>query len=498
MFSKKKGTVIGTPGASSRNASSKIRQGFTRLSWKARIGLALFGSIAGLVTALALGFNPLSGIALLAAFALFVSGLFVAPAIWSVISVLALYSVVAIPFAGILVSRAAGGRVDLSVAIEASLSLMTAALLVSWFAMRFSRSAPWKSLALALVSASAVGFAVSFMVPSASFNAMFISMALVTAYRCGGKDLAEGAFTWVADKVRPGEEDEFFEEVSEVSPRESRVSAEKRTADALTEMNTDTLVFHDVVAGKSSAIAHVVISTTGVSIISSVVAKAHLTETAQRGLTIPGVDLSAQVAAILEQRNALAKTLKMRPEAIHLVIAVHGGGFILENVAKSFAVYSAESAKRKLTDIHVTSADEIMSVVDTGLDMWNPIERRAITRRARIKLTPAHLSKNLNEPSNEEEFLMALIDDDGRESSIALALNESESTAWMLPGTAVVIETSQGVVGDIIITGELARNENNELVVPVCAVEEWMASQEEERTPDIHWIKAAKIHKDNF
>lgn len=498
MFSKKKGTVIGTPGASSRNASSKIRQGFSRLSWKARIGLALFGSIAGFVTALALGLNPLSGIALLAAFTLFVSGLFVAPAIWAVISVLALYAVTTIPFAGFLMSLAAGGRVDFSTAIEASLSLLTAALLVSWFMMRFSRSAPWQSLALAIGISSIAGVVVSVLFPAMAFNAIFISMALVTLYRCGGRDIAEGAFTWLKDKFRKDEDQIFFEEVSESNPLRSRISAEQLTADALNEMNEETLVFHDVVAGKSLPIAHVVISTTGVSIVASVNAEGHLRETTQSGLIIPGVDLSAQVASLLDQRESLANALKMRPEATHLVIAVHGKGFQLESVSKSFAVYSSDSAKRKLADIHVTSADQLLSIVDTGLDMWSPIERRAIVRRARIKLTPAHLSKNtVEETDSAQGFLMAVIDEDGREST-PLSGGESENVSWMLPGTKVLVDTSEGTVGDIIITGELVRNDANELIAPVCAIEEWMDAQEEERTPEVAWIRIANIHRDNF
>jgi hypothetical protein len=497
MFKKSRGTSIGTPGASSKTANSAIRKGFSKLSWKARLGLGLFGSIAGLITALALGLNPLSGVAVLAAFTLFVSGLFVAPAIWGAIAVLGVYGLLAIPFAGSLLSNVLGVRVALTTAIEGGISLITAALLASWFIMRFSRTAVWKALTWTLFGASILSFAIVALIPAVGFNAALISMGLFTLYHCGAKDWVLGTFSLLKDKFYAKEsEDEFFDDVEDSAPFRDRAVAEQKTAQCLKEIHNGTIVYHDVSAKKSSAIPHVIISSTGVSLIHSAMVSGHIYETKQKGLVLPGIDMSSTIATLLEQRASLAKALKAREDAIQLVITIHDKGDTLKGIARTFAVY-ADSTGRKTGDVNVVSGDELMSIVDTGLDLWSPLSQRAVARRANFALKPAHLAiSGKSDSLNSDLIKIALVDTDGKEMSTPVTADEANSNSWMLPGTPVAIDTSQGVVADIVIAGNATRNAASEVVYPVCAIEEWEIASEEERSPVVAWILASNIHKD--
>jgi hypothetical protein len=498
MISKRKGTSVGTPGASAKTASSSIRKGFSKLSWKARLGLGIFGSVAGLIAALALGLNPLSGIAVLAAFTLFVSGLFVAPAIWGAISVLSLYGLIAIPYAGSVLSLVLGSRVTLTTAVEGGISLMTAALLSSWFIMRFSRTSVWKALAITLFGASIAAYTALAVLPSLGFNTVLIAIALFTLYYCGAKDWIVGGYSLLRDKLNKENSDLVaFNEVEEDAPLKNRASAEVLTANYLNEINSETIVYHDVSAKKSSAIPHVVISSTGVSLVHSAITSGHIYETNKLGLVVPGVDMSSTIATMLEQRAALAKSLKTREDAIQLVITVHSKSDDLEKISRTFAIY-ADSTGRKNADVNVVSGDELLGIVDTGLDLWSPVSQRAVARRAHFALKPAHLVSDKSENSiASDDIKVAAVDTDGRETNAPVSVQEAEATRWMLPGTPIAIETTQGMIADVVIAGELARNANSEIVYPVCAIEEWEIAYEEGREPEVAWILATNIYKDS-
>lgn len=497
MIKKNRGTSVGTPGASAQTASSTIRKGFSKLSWKARLGLGLFGSVAGLVAALALGFSPLSGIAVLAAFTLFVSGLFVAPAIWGAIAVLGIYGLLAIPFAGSVLSALFGTRVTLSTALEGGISLMTAALLASWFVMRFSRSAPWKALSWTLFGSSAVAFALISVFPAVGFNGPLIAMGLFTLYHCGAKDWVLGGYSLIKDRIgNTSEQDAFFEDVEE-APLKNRVSAERMTADTLKDINSGTIVYHDVVAKKSSAIPHVIISSTGISMVHSVLTSGHIHETKQRGLVIPGLDMSEKIGQMLDQRSSLAKVLKAREDAIQLIITVHDKAGNLVDLSRTFAIY-ADSSGRKTADVNVVSGDQLMAIVDTGLDLWSPLSQRSVARRANLFLKPAHLAQvETEDTAGADSLKIAMVDTDGREVTAPITEAEAEVTAWMKPGARVAIDTSQGTVADIVIAGEAARNAASDIVFPVCALEEWHLAKEETREPEVAWILASNIYKDS-
>lgn len=500
MF-KKKGTAVGTPGGSTQKSSSKLNHAFTKLSWKAKLGLALLGVFVGLVTALATGLNPLSGAALLAAFVLFIAGVASAPAVWGVITILVGYAIFAIPFSSFIITNAAGFIVDLSIATSGGIGLITAAFLAAWFALKFARIAAWKALSWALALSAVAGFVGAYIIPSWGLNTVLAAMAIVTLYHSGLGDALKGAFSWAQEKLSKQERG-YVDTVFESDPAAVKVDAERKTAKALNNITEKTMVFHDVTLDRKNVIPHFVISTTGLSLLASFGIDGPVRETKQKGLIIPGVDLGNVVNVLLENRASAAKGLKVREDSIRIVLVLHGeGSASVEGISKTFAAYNADSGKRKVADVFVVSEDELMSLVDTGLDMWSPLNMRAVIRRARLKMKPAHIfniDQNRIHAVNNAVRL-ATLDEDGREVVAAVSDAERDNIDWMLPGTQVLVNTSKGLVGDIVIAGSLSRNsESDELLVPVCAIEEWEAAGDDEREPEVHWIKASNISKDSY
>ena len=184
--------VYGRPG-SSANSNNALKQMYDNLSWGKKTIIFVVGSILGALSSLAIGINPLLGGALIAGLILFLASLFFNRGTWATILILAAYAIISVPLGGIMLASVS--QAQLVFAVEAGVSLFTAALLAGWLSLRYGKMAPWKILAIAFVSSSAVGLAVAQFSGANSINAARITMLLAVAYGCG-------VFSWITTGVK--------------------------------------------------------------------------------------------------------------------------------------------------------------------------------------------------------------------------------------------------------------------------------------------------------
>lgn len=492
MRNSKKNTgakVYGRPGASA-NSNNALRQAYADLSWGVKAAIFVVGAILGGLSSLAIGINPLLGGALIAGLILFLSSLFFNRGTWATLLLLATYALISIPLGGLIIASVS--QAQFVFAVEAGVSLFTAALLAGWLSLRYGRIAPWKILLIALPLSSVLGLIAAYIIPGSGINVARISMMLVVAYGCGVLDWVISTVQMVMDKVSPDEETDTYSNplvLSASDIRKNLSKAEQKTAHTLSEeLGEGYSVFNDVsVRNSKSTISHLAIGSSGVVLIASVAPTGDIIETTSAGLFIPGADIGSIASNLVEQRNTLSKALKMRADDIRLIIVAQSVKAEIAGLSKSFAAFDSVQSKLPTVQIMLLSNDTLTSGVAPGISVINPATRNILTRRAQTSLLPAG-----KRSSTGNAMIIAPITADGK---IMKPVSMEVSHDWIRIGNTVKLALKDKVVENMRIYTEPYTNENNELVVGLVLEEEWAIAEKNGDKPEVYSFPVSSLRR---
>jgi hypothetical protein len=492
MRNSKKNTgakVYGRPGASA-NSNNALRQAYADLSWGVKSVIFVVGAILGGLSSLAIGINPLLGGALIAGLILFLSSLFFNRGTWATLLLLATYALLSIPLGGLMVASVS--QAQFVFAVEAGVSLFTAALLAGWLSLKYGRVAPWKILLIALPLSSVLGLVATYIIPGSGINVARISMMVAVAYGCGVFDWVIQTVRMVIDKVSPDEEVETYSDplvLSESDIRKNLSKAEQKTAHTLAEeLGEGYSVFNDVsIKNSNSTIAHLAIGASGIVLIASVAPTGQIIETANAGLFIPGAEIGAIASDLVEQRRALSKALKIRIEDIELIIVAQSVKVDFEGLNKSFAAFDSAEAKLPTVNIRLLSNDTLVSGVAPGVYLISPSTKNVLARRAQTALLPA--SKR---STTGKTMVVAPITADGR---IMKPVSMDVAQDWLRIGNIVKLVLKDKVVENVRIFTEPYTNDNNEVVIGLVLEEEWVLAQSKNEEPEVYSFPVSSLRK---
>jgi hypothetical protein len=486
---KNRAKVYGIPGTSA-NSNNALKQAYSDLSWGKKTVIFAAGAILGGLSSLAIGINPLLGASLIAGLILFLSSLFFNKGTWATLLLLATYALISIPLGGIMIAPVS--QAQFVFAIEAGVSLFTAALLASWLSLRYGRVAPWKILIIALPLSSVLGLIMAYLIPGSGINVARISMMLVVAYGCGVLDWIISTVQMVKDKVSPLEEVESYKDtliLSSSAARKILSKAEQKTAQTLSnELGEGYSVFHDVMVKDSkSTISHLVIGSSGVVLIASIAPTGAIVETASAGLIIPGAEIGTVASDLVEQRSSLAKALKMRVDDIRLIIAVQDIKTDIKALGKSFAAFESDLSKLPTVRIMLLSNDMLTFEVAPGLDLISPATRNVLTHRAQTALLPA--SKR---STTGNSMIIAPITADGK---IMKPVSMDVAQDWIRVGNLVKLVLKDKIVENVRIHTEPYTNENNEIIIGLVLQEEWDIAEKSGEKPEVFSFPVSSLRK---
>ncbi len=480
--------VYGRPG-SSANSNNALKQMYDNLSWGKKTIIFVVGSILGALSSLAIGINPLLGGALIAGLILFLASLFFNRGTWATILILAAYAIISVPLGGIMLASVS--QAQLVFAVEAGVSLFTAALLAGWLSLRYGKMAPWKILAIAFVSSSAVGLAVAQFSGANSINAARITMLLAVAYGCG-------VFSWITTGVKvivnkfKKSNDSSYSNPLELSASDYKKvlsSSERKTAHKLAEvLDENYTVFHDVSVKESGAIPHVVVGPAGVFVLASIGVTGEILETASAGLIVPGVDIAQVASNLVSQRSVVAKALKIRIDEVSLGIVVHGARESkIENLSKSFAAFDRLDAKSPSATISLVSSDMVEYLVAPGMALISPANMAIIEYNAQSSFKPSSRRKE-----SDAAMVVAPITMDGK---ILKPAAMEVATNWIRIGATAKVSLQNKIIENVKIFTDPYTNDKDELVVGIVLQEEWDAYQNNGVAPEVFTFPVSNLLK---
>jgi hypothetical protein len=479
--------VFGRPG-SSANSNNALRQVYNNLSWGKKAAIFAVGSVLGALSSLAIGINPLLGGALIAGIILFLSSLFLNKGTWASLIILAAYAFVSIPLGGIIIAPIS--EAQLVYAVEAGVSLFTAALLAGWLSLRYGRMAPWKILGLALPISSVLGIVAGLLLPGSGINVARVSMFLVVAYGCGVLDWFVSGFQMLKDKFKKTSDEGYSNPLVLSANEQKKIlsAAEQKTAATLSEsLNSDYTVFHDVVTKQSkSTIAHMVVGPAGLFLVASVAPTGKIVETSSTGLSIPGVEIGKVASNLVEQRGDIAKALKIRTEDVKLVVVAQDVKLGVEGLSRSFAAFESVFAKIPTVNITLVSNDMLAYEVAPGIDLISPATRNVLVHRAQSVLKPS--SKRL---STESTMSVAAIDQDGK---IVKPSSMEVAEEWLRLGAVAKVAINDQIIDNVRIYLEPYTDDKGESVVGVVLDEEWKAYQSEGKKPEVFTFLVSSVY----
>lgn len=480
--------VYGRPG-SSTSSQNALKQMYENLSWGKKAIIFAAGTVLGALSSLAVGLNPLLGGALIAGLILFLASLFFNRGTWATILILATYAVISVPLGGFML--AASSQAQLVYAVEAGVSLFTAALLVGWLSLRYGRMAPWKIMGSAFAISSITGLAAAQISGDISLNVARITMLLVVAYGCGVYDWIATGVKVILAKIKKTDESDYSNPLalSDNDAKKVLSSSERKTAATLSEILDDNYtVFHDVSVKNSGSIPHVVIGPAGVFVLTSVGVTAEIIETAAAGLIVPGVDIGAVSKSMVSQRALVASALKVRIEEVSLGLVVHSArGAEIKDLSKSFAAFDRADAKTPAATINMVSTDMLEYLVAPGMALISPATVAIIEHRAQSVFKPS-----LKRQEENGSMVVAPISMDGK---IMKPATMETAQNWIRIGAVAKVNLQNKVVENVRIYTEPYINDKDELVVGIVLQEEWDSYKNNGTTPEVFTFPVANISK---
>lgn len=497
--------TIGRPGASARAAYRTQRVRIIALPWTAKLLYTAGFGLAGVIWALLIGANPISGLIVGLGLALTVGLLLLAPEPVILGAILATFIGFSVKLAAAFVAAATEtAYFSLGDAVGGAISLSGAGILATWITVKFSRGRRWLTLLLTLFGIVPAGFLLVTVVPGMGLYAAYLAMALVLMARCGTWGWVQGLAGLAIARLRA----RFARDRDRVPvpPRNSalagwlrRAEAEQRTAVALETLDEHHTILHDVKVGRHpNALAHVVIGPAGIFLIASVSTAGAITETASGGVQIEGLPLGVVTSTLLEQRRIVARKLKVRERDLSMLIVVHpqGAAEVAPDVRRKLAIFAANDGDLPSAHVLLLGAEMVSAEINSGILMMSALACQAASWRARLRLVPAGAPVPSRwEPT--EPVQVATVSEDGstRRPSPAPAEELAEPAlgdeldlfSWVESGVAVDVATSSGdILRGLRITGDLFRDANGALVVPVCVEKEWKAALRADRAPEAY------------
>lgn len=480
--------VYGRPG-SSANSNNALKQMYDNLSWGKKAVIFVVGTVLGALSSLAVGINPLLGGALIAGLILFLASLFFNRGTWATILILATYAAVSVPLGGIML--ASSSQAQLVYAVEAGVSLFTAALLVSWLSLRYGKMAPWKIMGIAFLSSSIVGVAVGQISGDLALNAARITMLIAVAYGCGVFGWVSTGIKVLVNKAKKLDDSDYDNPLvlSDSDAKKVLSSSERKTAAVLSSaLDENYTVFHDVAVKNSGTIAHVVIGPAGVFVLASAGVTSDIVETASAGLIVPGVDVGSLSSSLVSQRALVAAALKLRLEEVSLGLVVHSArGNELKELNKSFAAFHRADAKTPAATISMVSSDMLGYLVAPGMALISPATVAIIEHRAQGAFKPS-----LRRVAENGSMVVAPISLDGKimkPATMEIAQN------WIRVGVEAKVNLQDKIVDKVRIYTEPYINDKDELVVGIVLEEEWDNYKNKGITPEVFTFPVSAISK---
>lgn len=476
----------GQPGGSARSAHQTQRAHLSTLSWKSRAAWLATVAALGAVIAGSAGFSPLTGALVAATGVAAVTAIIAAPHWAALVGILAVYWPISF-VQGAWFTSAASGYGDY---VGGSSSLMVAAFVSTWAAVKYSRGRAWVTLAVALGASIVAGGLLLSIAPGLGLNAARLTLAMALLLRCGGWAWIAGAAGLAWDSLRTSfsrdrgpirDTQVSVDDAIEGSQWLLRAGAEQRTAEMLTALPAGFTVFHDIrLKGVPSALAHLVVGPSGVFVLASVPVNGPVTESGAAGVNVPGVPIGAVCSALMDQRREISRVLKVKTADIATVVVAHGidGYQLPADTRRTLAVFAPHGGTLPAGNVTFLAAEQLTSEINTGLDMWSALSCRTVQRRARMKLSSASVPVPTSTPA--EPMWVAGVSADGH-----IDASGRDTAGWLHDGLVVDAATSAGFLTGLRVAGVPYLDRAGNLVVDVCLVEEWEAAETARRSAQL-------------
>lgn len=440
-------TTIGDPGSSAVIATRPIAAQWRTMRRSRKIWLFILAGTLGAFAGMAgldgptTSTNALYGAGIAITALLVLIGLFVAPSALLVTVIVGVTTAALAPL-GALYTLMAGSEPDM---VGGAVALFVAYGLGVWFLARHGHGRTWVSIAVLSASLLFPGLVLVALWPDLGLNAARLALLLAVFVRSGVIPWLLAAGGLLVDRIAHRDTDTALErtvkfhggaaaDVSAKAAAKRAAYGEHASVGVLNGLSNEFKVLHDVtvkpgraarLTGADLVVApHVVIGPTGLWVLASVTATSPMVDTtAVTGtLTIPGVDVPVVVAKLLTARAAVAAALHVPVRDAQIAVLVHGS----DCVRSRFAVIDRGNGTQPC-DVEVVAAGDAVALVDHPLRFWSRVTVRQVSRRAVLKLTPAHhqVSRSVKRKKNAEvvvpvrERRVAIrpLDQDGRISS---------------------------------------------------------------------------------
>jgi hypothetical protein len=459
-----KARVVGKPARSTPGLFQQAVDGYKSVSnQRAVITGVLLVAVVG-AAAYSIGSPPLNAMTLLAVLLLAGHATLRFPAIAATTAVVAVSSVLAIPFAQIYAAAASGPYADMTGAIATLTATMALAGLV---AHRTSRGRPWVTTLLVAAAVMFVGPFFLVIAPWLGFAWAWTVTAVVLFLRGGGWAWMVDQFTALTD-IAARHRDKTATTLRN-TPDASTQSAEALTAALLATLPAGYTVFHDRRLTSGARLNHLVVGPTGVFLVESRQFKGRVVEDPTHGLT----HHTMAIADFLNDTDAAAGMLRrgLRLKEVHVypVAVIHDA--VLPSNRSLVALSSGDDTLGVVTVVgpsalvsHITASNVILSERQV---------RRVLARLARA-CPPA---SNKAVPATGLSTLpvhVVLLNEDGTPKTVPVTdaaqpmFTSSDSGLQVTVGQSVTVLTDQGSFSGYKVSGEPQPNDIGIICVPVC------------------------------
>jgi len=370
-----------------------------------------------------------------------------------------------------------------------------------WIAVRWSRGRVWVTASLMSGALLFLAPMILFVFPGLGLNAARISLALILLWRCGGASWLFGAIglAWTRLKHRSHlDEAEGYAaaDPGDVSAAWKRCAAvERETADIFSNIPKPYKVFHDVTLGKKNIrVGHVAVGPGGVTLIASVHAIGPVEDSARSGIIVPGVNLDETIANLIGAKRQAAKTLRVHPRNIDILIVVHGQDAYLTERMR-IAVHNVKAPGKAVENIVLVPGEQLVAEITSPLVAWSSIKVQQTIKRAQMKLRPAVLpivqTKDKDSLQNKDLSITRL-DADGHVVDLADG-KASSAPGVLVIGTLVDVETTLGPLRGLRVLSTPVINTEGERVIYVCSDEEYLSASLANREPEGHSFPVGSV-----
>jgi hypothetical protein len=380
-------------------------------------------------------------------------------------------TIVSFPLLGGAYTASVAGYAD---PVGGSVALFIAYALSLFVALKLGRGRYWVSVLVLSLSLIFPGLVLLVVFPELGLNAARLSFLIVLMMRCGGFTWIIGSLGLLYDKIvygRDNSNSNFSLEESEILSNaskswENQAKAEKIVSQKLMELSEEYKIFHDVCLlrkEENNPIPHIVIGPNGTRMISSVYSSSSPLMTLDKGLIIPQVDVNNIIWNMLKQKTLFAKSLKVNPKDIEMVVVVCN-----DNVFESITVAAmdlnkgANHREEKFTIVHV---DELVKTFNNDFVRWSKVKTKQTIRRANMKFKSAILPREIKSTGNLE---VAVLDKDGNTIVSSISGNDSK----FCEGDKVFVYTSSGVLKNLRFINFVSQKKNDN-AVRVCSESDW-------------------------